>query len=118
MHPDRGSYTDDDDDDNNNNNNNEVLNEEKISIDKCISLTEELTRGLEQKSFITQQHNMWVYKIQEVLQKEKPCYMKQVNCKTCLKKIVDSCAVKSENSNPQCSTSLGNTHAPQSSSKM
>jgi hypothetical protein len=72
MHPDTGSNTADaaaaaaaDDD-------NEVLNEqENISIDKCISLTEELIHGFEQNSFITQQHIMWVYKIQEVLQKRK-----------------------------------------------
>jgi hypothetical protein len=34
----------------------------------CISLTEKL-KGLEQKSFISEQHITWVYKIQEVLQK-------------------------------------------------
>jgi hypothetical protein len=31
---------------------------------------------------------------------------------------MDYHAMKNENSDPQCSTSLGNTHAPQSSSKM
>jgi hypothetical protein len=62
IHPDRGSTTDEDDDNN---------EEEKISIDKCISLTEELIHGLEQKSFIIQQHIKWVYEVQEVLQKKE-----------------------------------------------
>jgi hypothetical protein len=35
---------------------------------------------------------------------------------SCLKLVHH--AIESENSNPHCSTSLGNTHAPQSSSKM
>jgi hypothetical protein len=35
----------------------------------CTSLTEELTDGLEQKSFISVHHIMWAYKLQEVLKK-------------------------------------------------
>jgi hypothetical protein len=46
------------------------------------------------------------------MQKEKPKYMEQLNSQNMFKKIVDYRAMKSENSDPQCSTSLGNTHAP------
>jgi hypothetical protein len=64
MHCDRGSNTDDDD--------NKVENEEeKISVDKCISLTEELIHGLGQTNFITQQHVVRVYKIQMRFCKKK-----------------------------------------------
>lgn len=40
------------------------------TIEKCISLTEELVRELEQKK-IYEQHIMWVYKMQEVKKKLK-----------------------------------------------
>jgi hypothetical protein len=36
----------------------------------ALVLTEEMIKGLEQRSFICGQHIMWVYKIQEVLQKK------------------------------------------------
>jgi hypothetical protein len=36
--------------------------EEHISIDKCISLTEELVKELEQKRFISEQHIIWCIK--------------------------------------------------------
>lgn len=56
----------------------EEVIEEKISIDRCLKLTEELLRGMEQKSFFTEQDIMSVYKIQEKLMKEKPKCMKQL----------------------------------------
>jgi hypothetical protein len=62
LHPDKGVDIDDETE--------EGTNEEHTSIDKCIGLTEGLTKGLEQKSFISEQHIVWVYKIQEVLQKK------------------------------------------------
>jgi hypothetical protein len=56
MHPNKGADTD------------EGINEgEHISIDKCINLTEELIKGLEQKSFTSDLCIRWIYKIQEVL---------------------------------------------------
>jgi hypothetical protein len=42
------------------------LPEEHISVDKCNTLTEELVKKREQKSFISEQHIIWVYKMQEV----------------------------------------------------
>jgi hypothetical protein len=41
------------------------------TIDKCISFTEELVKEWEQKQFISEQHIMWVYKMQEVKKKLK-----------------------------------------------
>jgi hypothetical protein len=65
IHPDRGINID-------GCNSNEVSNEEEeISVDKCISLTEELIHRLGQNSFITKQHIMWVYKVQDILQEKK-----------------------------------------------
>lgn len=52
--------------------------QEKISIDRCLELTNELLRGMEQKSFFTEQDIMSVYKIQEKLLKEKPKNLKQL----------------------------------------
>jgi hypothetical protein len=57
VHPNKG--VDDD----------EIDEEDCISTDKCISLTEKLIKGLEQKSFISEPCIMWVHNIQEVLQK-------------------------------------------------
>jgi hypothetical protein len=62
MRPNKGVDTDDETD--------EGTNEEGISTDKCISLTEELFKGLEQRSFIYEQNIFWVYKLQEILQKK------------------------------------------------
>jgi hypothetical protein len=59
MHPTKGVDTDDEV--------GEGTNEEHISVGKWITLTEELIKGLEQNCFISEQHSMWVYKIQEVL---------------------------------------------------
>jgi hypothetical protein len=44
--------------------------EQYISIDKCISSTEKLIKALQKESFSSERHIMWVYKMQEVLQKE------------------------------------------------
>jgi hypothetical protein len=49
-----------------------------VFVNKCISLTEELIWGMEQKSFIGEQHILWMYKIQEIFIKENPKYMKQL----------------------------------------
>jgi hypothetical protein len=37
-------------------------------FEKCIRLADKLVKGLEQRSFISEQYIMWVYKIQEILQ--------------------------------------------------
>lgn len=53
-------------------------NIDEIPIDKCIDLTKELIRGLETKSFINEAQIMQLYKLQEMLQREKPKKMKQL----------------------------------------
>jgi hypothetical protein len=63
MHSNKGVDNDDQIDEGTN-------KEEHISIDKSINLTEELIKGLEQRSFISEQQ-MWLYEIQESLQKKK-----------------------------------------------
>lgn len=68
----------DDDDDDTSDDDVDQPNATNIPIDKCISLTDELIMGLEQKSFITQEQIMQLYKIKDVLQKEKPKQMKQL----------------------------------------
>lgn len=45
--------------------------QEKISIDKCITVIDDLVPSLEQRSFITEQKIVQDYKIQELI-KEKP----------------------------------------------
>jgi hypothetical protein len=46
--------------------------EEQITIDRMISLTEEMTHGMEQRNFATEHHVMSLYKIHEFLIKERP----------------------------------------------
>uniref|UniRef100_A0A8C0GS27 Uncharacterized protein n=1 Tax=Chelonoidis abingdonii TaxID=106734 RepID=A0A8C0GS27_CHEAB len=50
---------------------------EKNSIDKCIQLTTNVTEGLEQRHFNSEQEIMSLYMIREKLIKEKPKYMRQ-----------------------------------------
>jgi hypothetical protein len=97
MHPNEIEDADDEID--------EGTNEEHISIDKCVSLTEKLVKGLEQKSFISEQHVMWVYKIQEVLQTNKLKCMKQLTLQDMFKKVEYCSADKNDNSGFHCSTS-------------
>jgi hypothetical protein len=64
---------DDSDDDQQN-----VNVDEKISIDRMISLTEETIHGMEQRSFTIKQQIMSVYKITQQLLRERPKHTKQL----------------------------------------
>ena len=55
----------------------ETENTKNISIDRCLELTKELIRGMEQKSFFKEHDIMCIYKIQETLLLEKPKHLKQ-----------------------------------------
>lgn len=59
--------------------------EEKISNSRCIELTQELIKGMEQKSFVDEFHIMAVYKIQELFLKQKT-NMKQMKISDMFKK--------------------------------
>jgi hypothetical protein len=56
MHPNKGVDTDDQSEEGKD-------EEDGISIEKCISLAEKLTKELEERSFIFEQHIMWIYNI-------------------------------------------------------
>ena len=49
-------------------------NEEKIPNARCIELTKELIKGMEQKHFVEDSHIMVVYKIQELFLAQKTDY--------------------------------------------
>jgi hypothetical protein len=56
--------------------------EEKV-IETMISLTEELFHGMGKRSFPTEHHIMFLYKIHEFLIKERPKYLNNLVYKTC-----------------------------------
>jgi hypothetical protein len=64
-----------------------------------MSLTEKLLNKLEQSSFISEQHILWVYKIQEVKKvRDNLKRMTQLTLQRMFKKIRDCSVGKSDNS--------------------
>jgi hypothetical protein len=53
------------------------VEEKYLSIDRMLSLTEELIHGTKQRSFISEQQVMSLYKIKEQLLRKRPKHMKQ-----------------------------------------
>lgn len=91
VHPERNkSYEDESSDEN------EEEWKERISIDRLITLTNELLAGLEQQSFISEQEIMNVYLLQDKLIRERPKYMKQQTLHDIFKKLARKQEVKEQ----------------------
>lgn len=91
VHPERNkSYENESSDEN------EEEWKERISIDRLITLTNELLAGLEQQSFISEQEIMNVYLLQDKLIRERPKYMKQQTLHDIFKKLARKQEVKEQ----------------------
>ncbi|KFD47812.1 hypothetical protein M514_11292 [Trichuris suis] len=67
----------------------------KIPTDRLIQLTSELLKGLEQRSFITEQElNRNIHMLQDKLIRERPKHVKQTNLKGIFKKMIKDKAAK------------------------
>jgi hypothetical protein len=75
------------------------------SSDKYISVRQELIKRLEQKSFISEQNNMLVYKMHDISQKNEFKWKKHLTLRDMFKKVKDCYTTKSNNSGSHCSAS-------------